>query len=215
MSDRDYAFPGLPLEPVRAGRTILVRGSNVDGAKRVILRATAPDGIDEGTVLVSTNTTGDALLDDRREWGCAGDDRVCVIDCVSLQQGTEPSADRIKGVSTPADLTGVGMQASAFYQLLYDQGVDRIRVGLLSASTLLMYSDLRRVSRFVHTLTGRVAATDGLALVALDDDSHDEQVVSTFEQMCDGRIDLRIDGDRREIRVLGLPGQPEGWLPLD
>ncbi|MFB6157546.1 MAG: hypothetical protein ABEJ34_06875 [Haloferacaceae archaeon] len=212
MSDR-YAFPDLPLDPVRPGRTVLVEGGNVDGATEFVLRATDP-GDDEGAVLVSTNATGEALLEDRADYGCGGGERVCVVDCVSLQQGRNPDDERVKGVSTPADLTGVGMRTSAFYQLLRDEGIERVRVGLLSVSTLLMYSELRRVSRFIHVLAGRVSATDGVAFLAVDPGSHDEQAVSTLQQFCDGRVEFRTEGDERQLRAVGLPGQPAEWRPF-
>ncbi|MFB6305005.1 MAG: hypothetical protein ABEH47_07555 [Haloferacaceae archaeon] len=215
MSDR-YEFPGLPLNPVRPGRTLLVQGDTVGGAVEFVLRGTDPvDGReDEGAILVSTNTTGDALLADRRDYGCGAAESVRVVDCVSLQQGTEPGSERVEGVSTPADLTGIGMRVSAFYQQLQSAGRDRIRLGVLSASTLLMYSELRRVSRFVHVLTGRVAATDGVAFVSVDPAAHEERVVSTLQQLCDGRVEFRTEGDERQVRIGGLPGQPDGWTPF-
>ncbi len=214
-ADRRYEFTRLPLAPVRGGRTIAVRGGNVDGADELVLRGTTPAAEDEGAIVVSTNSTGRTLLADRRDYGCGeAGDRVCVVDCVSLQQGRDTDARNVKGVSTPGDLTGVGMRTSAFYEALDNAGVARIRVGLLSVSTLLMYSELRTVSRFVHTLAGRVSATDGIALLALDADSHDERAVNTIEGLCDGRIDVRVADGRPELRIEGLPDQPEGWLSL-
>lgn len=215
MSDRDYRFPGLPLEPVRAGRTVLVRGSDLDGAAAFLLRATDPVPQDEGAVLVSPNATAPELLDDRREYGCQAHGRVCVVDCVSQQQGRDPDEERVAGVSTPADLTGIGMRTSAFQRELREADAPRVRLGLLSLSTLLMYSELRRVCRFVHVLTGRVATTDGVAFLALDDRSHEEQVASTLEQFCDGRVTFRTDDDERQVRIAGLSGQPSGWVPFD
>lgn len=210
-----HEFAHLPLAPVRAGRTIVVRGGSVDGADELVLRGTTPAAEDEGAIVVSTNSTGRTLLADRRDHDCGeAGDRVCVVDCVSLQQGRDTGARNVKGVSTPGDLTGVGMRTSAFYEALDNAGVARIRLGLLSVSTLLMYAELRTVSRFVHTLTGRVSATDGVALLALDADSHDEQAVNTIEGLCDGRIDVRVADGRPELRIEGLSDQPEGWLSI-
>ena len=120
----------------------------------------------------------------------------------------------MKEVSSPGDLTGIGMYTSTFYGRLGAAGVDRVRVGLIPLSTLLMYADFRRVARFVHTLTGRVAATGGLALLSIDDGSHEPQVVSAFEQFCDARIRFRSGGGRPQVRVDGLPDQPDDWAPV-
>lgn len=56
---------------------------------------------------------------------------------------------------------------------------------------------------------------DGLGLLALDSRAHEERAVSTIQQLCDGRIEVRSGDGGREVRVNGLPGQPEGWAPLD
>lgn len=216
MSDGAYAFPGLPLSPVRVGQVVLVEGAILEGVSAFLLRATdPPDG--EGAIIISTNTGGRRVFDRRRDAGCdpGADERVCVVDCVSRQQGTEVDERNVQSVSNPADLTGIGMRTSEFYRLFGDEGIDRVRVGLLSASTLLMYADLRRVSRFIHVLMGRVASADGLGMIAIDRTAHEDQAVSTIQQLCDGRIEVRKGGDGGELRVSGLPDQPDGWIPID
>lgn len=216
MSDGAYAFPDLPLAPVDRGRTIVVEGAVIDGVREVLLRAADP-GDGEGAILISTNSAGDRLLEHRRDAGgaAASEERICVVDCVSLQQGREIDAPNVDGVSNPGDLTGIGMRTTSFYERLRSGGIDRVRVGLLSVSTLLMYADLRRASRFVHVLTGRVSSSNGLGLLALDREAHDDQAVGTIQQLCDGRIEIRDGETGLEIRVSGLPDQPDGWAPID
>ncbi|MFB6282221.1 MAG: hypothetical protein ABEH40_09390 [Haloferacaceae archaeon] len=215
MSDDAYSFPDLPLGPVAGGRTVLVEGSLIDGVREILLRAADP-GDGEGAILVATNSTGGRLLDYRSEAGCAdAGDRVRIVDCVSAQQGRDLDAPNATGVSSPGDLTGIGMRTAEGYDRLEADGIDRVRVGLLSVSTILMYADLRRTSRFVHVLAGRVASAGGLGVLALDSGAHEERTASTIRQLCDGRVELR-DGDAgRELRVRGLPDQPDGWTPVD
>lgn len=216
MSDGAYAFPDLPLAPVDGGRTLLVEGANTDGVREFLLPAADP-AADEGSVLVSTNTTGELLLEHRRDAGCdlGANGRVRIVDCVSFQQGRGIETRNVEGVSNPSDLTGIGMRTATFYQSLAAEGIDRVRLGFLSLSTVLVYCELRRASRFVHVLTGRIASTDGIGLLALDSRAHGEQAVGTVQQLCDGRIEVRSGDDGREIRVSGLPGQPEGWTTVD
>jgi hypothetical protein len=209
-----YTFPELPLAPVRAGRTLLVEGATVDGVGAFVHRATDP-GDGEGAILVGTNATGRRLLDTRRNAGSEADGPVYVVDCVSQQQGTTVDEPTVEGVSSPADLTGIGIRISGFYRRLAAEDIERVRVGLLSVSTLLMYADLRRVSRFVHVLTGRVASTDGVGLLALDSSAHEDQTVGTIRQLCDGRVEVRSGDEGREVRIRGLRDQPEGWTPMD
>jgi hypothetical protein len=69
-----------------------------------------------------------------------------------------------------------------------------------SLSTLLMYSDLQTVFRFLHVFTGRVQSVDGLGLFAIDDSAHDEQTMNTLKQLFDGIVRTREDGPP-EVRV--------------
>jgi hypothetical protein len=205
-----YTFGAdVPLNPVPAGRTVLISGSSVAGARRLLLRLIAPADETEGAVVVETNGTGRQVLAD-----CPTDviETVGVVDCVSFQQGAGDLPDQVRGVSTPGDLTGIGMRVSALYELLHGSDVDRVRAGLNSLTTLLTYSDLRTVSRFTHTLTGRVAASDGFGALVIDPEAVDEQTVGTLTQFCDGRIDLREGDESPQLRAKGLVDQPTGWV---
>jgi hypothetical protein len=94
-------------------------------------------------------------------------------------------------------------------------GIDRVRTSVVSLSTLLTYSDLRTVSRFVHTLAGRIDRLDGLGVLVIDPANHDERTVSTLGQFCTGRIDVRDAPEGPELRARGLPDQPREWTAFD
>jgi len=213
-SGRPYEFgPDLPVEAVDPGTNILVAGSTVGGARDLAIRlVTRGNDAAEGMLMVSTNRHCEKLLGD-----C---DRVCpdldrsrfgLIDCLSDQYGAKDLPVRMGTVSNPSDLTGIGIEFSGLYESLYQEAADRIRAGLYSISTLLMYSELQTVSRFVHTLGGRIAATDGLGVFLMDSTAQDERVVNTITQLCDGRIDVREAKGTSELRVRGLGDQPETW----
>lgn len=137
------------------------------------------------------------------------------MDCVSKKQGREQTSERIETVSSPGDLTGIGIEFSGLYQNVHQETTERVRAGLFSLSTLLMYTEFQTVSRFVHTVAGRIAATDGLGVFLIDPATQDERVVNTITQLCDGRVDVRERGDgTREMRVRGLADQPREWKPL-
>lgn len=213
---RPYEFGGsLPIREVETGTNLLVAGPAMSGARDLALRlVTAGNDRGEGAVLVTTNKGGEKLLSE-----CAG---LCgelrrssfgVVDCVSKQLGRERFADRIEPVSSPGDLTGIGIEFSGLYQTVYRETTERVRAGLFSLSTLLMYAEFRTVSRFVHTVCGRISATDGLGVFLIDPSTQDERVVSTITQLCDGRVDVRGREDGGgELRVRGLEDQPYGWM---
>ncbi|WP_134669130.1 DUF7504 family protein [Halorussus marinus] len=213
-SDRPYEFgPDLPLAAVDPGTNILVAGSTMGGARDLALRlVTRGNDAAEGMLMVSTNRHCEKLLGD-----C---DRLCpdldrskfgLLDCLSDQHGPKDLPVRMATVSNPSDLTGIGIEFSGLYESLYQEATDRVRAGLYSVSTLLMYSDLQTVSRFVHTLGGRIAASDGLGVFLIDSTTQDERVVNTITQLCDGRIDVRETDGTSELRVRGLGGQPATW----
>ncbi|WP_276300838.1 RAD55 family ATPase [Halorussus lipolyticus] len=217
MSQRQtarYEFDDdLPIEGVEPGTNLLVSGATMAGTRDLALRlVTAGNERDEGMVLVTTNKGGEKVLSEcDRLCGGVERDRFGIVDCVSKQHGRERFSERIETVSSPGDLTGIGIEFSGLYQTIHRASAERVRAGLYSLSTLLMYSEFQTVSRFVHTVSGRIAATDGLGVFLIDPSTQDERVVSTMTQLCDGRIDVRErDGDR-ELRVRGLSGHSREW----
>jgi hypothetical protein len=118
-------------------------------------------------------------------------------------------------VSGPSDLTGIGMRFSDVQVEFGRTGHERVRTGLLSVSTLLSFSDLRTVSRFVHTLVGRIDSVDGLGVLFIDPGSHDERAIRTLAQFCAGRIEVREGDDGPELRARGLADQSREWEPFD
>jgi hypothetical protein len=221
MSQRQtgrYEFgDDLPVSGVAPGTNLLVSGPAMAGSRDLALRLVT-DGNDrgEGMVVVTTNKGGEKVLAE-----CEGlcesleRHRFGIVDCVSQQHGRERFAERIETVSSPADLTGMGIEFSSLYQTVHRSSAERVRAGLYSISTLLMYNEFQTVSRFVHTVGGRIAATDGLGVFLIDPTTQDERVVNTMTQLCDGRVDVRErDDGTRELRVRGLSDQPREWTPF-
>lgn len=212
---RKYEFGSeVPLDDIEPGTNLLVAGPSMGGVRRLALRLVT-DGNDrgEGMLAVTTTKSGEKVRDEcKRLCGSLDRSRFGIVDCVSQQQGSRRTPEYVETVSSPGDLTGIGIEFSGLYQRVHRNGNERVRAGLFSLSTLLMYAEFRTVSRFVHTLTGRISATDGLGVFLVDPTTHDERVVNTIAQLCDARIDVReSDGGGPELRVRGLPDQPNGW----
>ena len=214
-----YTFDeALPLNGIDPGRTLFVAGSTWSGAEELALSMVL-SGVDrdERMVFISTRRKSEALLDT-----CAGlspdldPTRIGIVDCSGQGEPDPGHGARVETVSNAGDLTGIGIKFSSLYGSLYGEERHRIRAGLVTVSTLLMYTDLRTAYRFLHTISGRVAGTDGICICLVDPTTHDDQTVSTLAQLCDGRIDAReTDDGGRELRVRGLPDQPEGWQAFD
>jgi KaiC/GvpD/RAD55 family RecA-like ATPase len=191
---------GPPLDvEVAEGSNLLLSGPALTGKKGLafdVLAAGVRNG--EGAIVVS-NTDGAKRVFEALEDRVDYDNRpVAVVDCVTRQQGVSETRDdeRVKYTSSPVDMTGVGIKFSELLQEFYEtQGVERNRVFLDSLSTLLMYSDLQTVFRFLHVFTGRVQNVDGLGLYAIDSSAHDEKTMNTLKQLFDGVIETHEDGE--------------------
>ena len=213
--DGRYAFDGLPLNPVEPGTSLLVTGPVLSGARELGLRLLCSPDADGGTVLVATDSDAATMLEDfERHGGVLDRGRVRVIDCA--QEGSTLPEDSVSDISTPADLTGIGLEYSGHYESMYASGHTRVRTGIVTLTPLLVYSDdVRAVYRFLNTITGRIGTADGLGVCVLDPDAHEEQVVESVAQFFDGRVDVRADAGDLELRVAGLRDQPTNWTPVE
>jgi KaiC/GvpD/RAD55 family RecA-like ATPase len=225
MSDSaegDYRFgDGVPLAPIQQGSTVLVAGSALSPAED-LARWMVTEGTDagEGALFISTNETCVSLAEACRQTHPSFDpSRVGVIDCSGQDLAKSRLDVRVRHISTQTDLTGIGMKFSALYESLYaDAGNGRVRTGLISLSSLLMYVELRTLFRFAQTLAARIESAGGLGVFVIDPESHDTRTVSTLSQVVDGRISVRdpedVEDADGELRVDGLPEQPSKWQPF-
>lgn len=212
---RAYEFPELPFEPIPAGRSVLVSGPGRI-ASRLGRRMALERAEDEASVVVSTNTTGKALAADTAAAYPETDmSRVAIVDATGRGDTETDTAARIRAVSSTADLTGVSIGFSILSTEFDDEGIDRIRSCFDSLSLFLMYTKFQTITRFTHTLSGRVAATDGLGVFVFDPTMHDRRVEYTLQSICDGVVEVRREAGGTECRIDGLPGQPSGWTELE
>jgi len=204
-----YEFDDLPLTPVEPGTNILVAGPAMGGTRGLFLRMVAPVPGEEGVILVSTKSNADTLVERLLEVAPDVDTRaVGVVDAAGQGMGER---GQLRSVSGPSDLTGIGMELTDLYEGFVGQGAQRVRIGIDSISTLLMYTDVQTVFRFMHVTTGRVSSADGLGVYVIDPSSHDDQTTQTLNQLFDARIDVREGDDGPEMRVRGLADQPREW----
>jgi KaiC/GvpD/RAD55 family RecA-like ATPase len=197
--------PALDVE-VQPGTNILLAGPPLTG-KRALGFDILTSGVErgDGAVVVSTKDSAKRVLADLESRFDVEDRPVTVIDCVTRQQGISDTEanDQVKYVSSPVDMTGIGIQLSEVLEEFYRRrNVEHNRVMLHSLSTLLMYSDLQTVFRFLHVFTGRLQSVDGLGLFAIDSTSHDDQTMNTLKQLFDGVVTTHEEGEP----TVRLPG---------
>ena len=147
MSDIHTYRLGIGGEELPAGTSVMVIGPPMSG-KDGILNSIVAEGLASGeaVILITTAETGEKVADRFQ-----GAKNLGIIDCMSRPLGLNVAdTPRIKRVSGPMDLTGMGVRSSQFLEEFKGSNV---RLCISSLSTLLMYSSLQAVFRFMHVLT--------------------------------------------------------------
>ncbi|MFP4632787.1 MAG: RAD55 family ATPase [Halobacteriales archaeon] len=200
------------MEEVQDGSNLLVEGSSAE-AKERLCHAVLREGADNGepSIYVTTKYTAEEVLE-RFDVSDPFEQRFGVVECTSHGSAGD-DGEMVKHVGSPGDVTGIGIKVSDLIDLYTEQGIEGGRVCLNSVSTLLMYSDLETVFRFLHVFTGRVRSIGGLGVYVVEPDMHDPREYSTLVQLFDGTIEVRGEGEL-EARVTGV-GRDVDWVEID
>jgi KaiC/GvpD/RAD55 family RecA-like ATPase len=207
-----YELPDeLPDVALEAGTNLLISGPPLTGKRDIAFDILASGSrANEGAVVVTTKDSADKVLEEYATYVPELDDvDIGVVDCVTKQRGVGDVMDdpRVKYASSPVDMTGIGINLSEFLEEFYTvRGHEQNRILLHSVSTLLMYSDLQTVFRFLHVFTGRVQSSNGLGIYVIDSTAHDDQTMNTLKQLFDAVVDVTDGGDgERTVETAGFP----------
>jgi KaiC/GvpD/RAD55 family RecA-like ATPase len=214
MYDVGDSFPIEELEPA----AILLSGPAMSGKYELLLDfVIEAEKHGEGSLFITTNENAAGILSDINALTGESSAALRLVDCVSEQQSVEGRfpEERVEYVNSPGDVTGLGIGVTEQLRRFAEEGAERNRTVFHSLSTLLMYSEIETVFRFLHVLTGRIDSVGGIGLFTLDPTSHDDGDVNTLKQLFDGEIELRESDDGHEMRFAGLAGTPDGWVSYD
>lgn len=205
MYDLGHSFDGTAVAP---GTNLLIEGPPMTGKRELAFRVLGTGSNQgEGSIVVTTKDSADRIQEAFLEVAGVEDPLVGIVDCVTRQQGTDTplEGELVRYASSPVDLTGIGIELSELLREFYqDRDVTENRVLLHSLSTLLMYSNLQTVFRFLHVFTGRIQSADALGLFVIDSTGHDAQTMSTLKQLFDGAIEVRESDGVGQARLVGL-----------
>lgn len=209
--------PPLFPDGVESGTNILVRGPSGSGAREIALRLTETEPYrNEGVLLLSADIAGRTLLDRATEVSeTLEPERVAVVDCTGSEDQQHRFEYRGDHIDGPGDIMAIEMAVGTLYETLRESGFERVRIGVFSVSALLAHAPLRTVSRFVHTLTGRIVATGDLGVFYVDS-SRDDVAVEVIERFCDRTVEVRQSADGAvELRTARLGSEMGEWRSLD
>jgi len=185
-------FGGTSVPP---GTNILLSGPPLAGKRRPAMETLAVGARrGEGTIIVSTRDSA-ARMREAVAPLVEGETAVAVVDAVTQHIGRSTDADATKYASSPRDMSDIGVKFSEFVQSLYtEQQREHNRVVVDSLTTLLLYSNLQTVFRFLHVFTSRVESVDGLGLYTVESTAHDAETLSTLDRLFDATMAVEADG---------------------
>ena len=208
------------IEGIRRGSNILMIGPPMS-QKEVIMYNIMYHGAtvnQNAVVTVTTHDSGTQILDWLKEnkpiFPLSG---IGIIDSITKSIGGDAvESETIKIAVSPLDLTGIGVRIGQFFEdFLKKKDFKKIQLHINSLSTLLMYSSINTVFRFIHVFTGRIKAAGGLGIFVMDSGMHDDQAIATLKQLFDGVIEIKTEKDVNYIRIMGLSTKPTPWFEYE
>lgn len=191
------------VTPARPGECVLLCSPRLDRPPVNSVTTTDAATPTSGNVLcVSLDETVDdvadrwlrdaGMLPDRLAVVTTGDSTRGAAATVSGGADALPNGVSTASVSSPGDLTGLGIKLSQCLSA-WDDGPTTVHFD--SLTTLLQFADLKRVFRFVHVLTGRIESANAVGYFYLDPGAHDEQTLATLRGLFDTVLESDPDGN--------------------
>ncbi|MFO7966536.1 MAG: RAD55 family ATPase [Archaeoglobaceae archaeon] len=191
-------FKLLDLD-IPKGNNLMTIGPPLMG-KSVFARNLFEEKLKEGYRGIYVTTR--EIPDDVVEW-FKDDIDFKILDCVTKTMSEDlPETEDIKRVSV-MDLTGITSKLNKFLEDVWRDGNKKIVIVFDSLSTLLMYSNLQTVFRFLHILVARIKSADAVALYIIEQGMHDEATAATLKQLFSGAIEIKEEKERRFLRYIG------------
>ena len=202
-----------------AGTNILILAPPMSYADQLAYALTKPV-TGEYAITLSTNERAAEVVD---FFKVAGSDKrfIGVIDAIT--KSSTPSivdTPRLMFVSSPTDLTGIGIKFSNMIEAIFEGDFSDGEAGLFpppirfcvnSVSTLLMYRKLEVLYQFLHVLTAKLKKIEGVGIYILNSESFDEKTLSLIKQLMNCVIEIKIEQDGSYLRIMGIRGINPVW----
>lgn len=203
-----------------AGTNILILGPPMSAADQLAYALTKPVP-GEYAIVLSTNERAAEVVD---AFKVAGADKrfTGVIDAIT-KSSTPGIVDtsRLMFVSSPTDLTGIGIKFSNMVETIFEGDFADGETGLFpppirfcvnSISTLLMYRRLEVLYQFLHVLTAKLKKIEGVGVYLLNNESFDDKTLSLIKQLMTCVIEVKVEQNDNLMRIRGIPGVNGDWM---
>jgi KaiC/GvpD/RAD55 family RecA-like ATPase len=203
-----------------AGTNILILAPPMSAADQLAYALTRPAS-GEYAIVLSTNERAAEVID---AFKAAGADKrfTGVIDAIT-KSSTPGITDttRLMFVSSPTDLTGIGIKFSNMVETIFEGNFADGETGLFpppirfcvnSISTLLMYRRLEVLYQFLHVLTAKLKKIEGVGVYIISSESFDEKTLSLIKQLMTCVIEVKVEQNVNLMRIRGIPGVQGDWM---
>ncbi|MCW3984270.1 MAG: hypothetical protein NWE96_09800 [Candidatus Bathyarchaeota archaeon] len=162
----------------------------------------------EAAIYISATSTAEEI---REQWLTCGltsaleqEGRVKFVDCYSRMIGAKSSdTSSIKRVPSIIDYTKLAVAVNEWCSSFYLKNT-AVRVLFDSLSTLLLYSSLQTVMRFLHIFLGQLRRQNVLGFLLVEEGAHDLLTLNQLKSFSNGAIVLEAN----TLRCEGFYGHP-------
>lgn len=179
---------GIEVPP---GTNLMLLGDLFSG-KDILCKEFIREGLKNGEacIFVSTN---DPIQETVEEFSDYDLEYLGMVNCISSRRDLAPDfayINQVRFVSSPTELATIMAFINEFLDILREKNVTRIRIVLDSVSTLLMYSNLKTIFKFLHVLTNTVKKRNGILLLTMEEGVHDKIEISSLQRLSQGLITM-------------------------
>lgn len=140
-------------------------------------------------LVISTRTTAREVRQ-KLEYYNVDESKAVILDTLSVDRGySRRGADDVHYVSAPDDLDGIVAQTEPFLS----EHDGKLRVSLDSITELAYYADEEGVFDAITRILGLLEEHDAVGLFHLSPEVHDDAIVSRYESLFTGVIELAED----------------------
>lgn len=185
---------GDTLTKLDGATNILLEEPSI-GAGRETCTSLLGDGAAEPNILFVSFTRQASACVEQVEGKSVGS-----IGVITVGESSTPVDDSVvtESVSTPSDLTGLGINIGQFLS----EFEAPVFVCFDSLTSLLQYVDVQTAYEFLHAITGQIHAAGARAHFHIDPSAHDDQDIAAISSLFDGRVSLAAE--EREIQTRDL-----------
>lgn len=189
-----YDTPSLDAS-FTAGTSVLVSGDAA--TTRGGFYDAIADGLAVGdaAIVVATNDSPTQIVAALRSRATVDTDRLAIVDATGEGEDDVVDGVSVRAVGSSGDLTGLSLAFAKQLRLLESRNaIERVRVGLDSVSTLLMYAEVQTVFWFLHVFTSRLGSADLFGMFTLTPGMHEEKEVNTVRTLFDAEARVEDGG---------------------